>query len=152
MLVALTLTPALSMVLLSNHERRPSPIVNWLQGGYRRILSGVVKAPRLMYISAGIIVVLSLVALPFLNLSLLPTFKQTDLRIQWDAAPGTSRSEMNRIVTQVTGELQVIPGVRNIGAHVGRAITGDQISGINSGEIWISLDPAAEYDLSLIHI
>jgi CzcA family heavy metal efflux pump len=152
MLVALTLTPALSMVLLSNHARRPSPIVNWLRGGYRSVLSGVVKAPRVMYISAAVIVVLSLVALPFLNLNLMPTFKQTDLRIQWDAAPGTARSEMNRIVTQVTGELGAIPGIRNIGAHVGRAITGDQITGINSGEIWVSLDPAAEYDATVVAI
>ena len=152
MLVALTVTPSLSMVLLANHERRQSPLVNWLERGYRGILAATIKAPKLAYISAGVIVVLSLVALPFLNLSLMPTFKQTDLRIQWDAAPGTSRPEMNRIVTQVTGELQSIPGVRNIGAHVGRAITGDQISGINSGEIWVSLDPTAEYDATVIAI
>jgi CzcA family heavy metal efflux pump len=152
MLVALTVTPSLSMVLLANHERRQSPLVNWLERGYRGILAATIKAPKLAYISAGVIVVLSLVALPFLNLSLMPTFKQTDLRIQWDAAPGTSRPEMNRIVTQVTGELQSIPGVRNIGAQVGRAITGDQISGINSGEIWVSLDPTAEYDATVIAI
>jgi Cu/Ag efflux pump CusA len=152
MVVALTVTPSLSMVLLSNHERRGSPLVNWLERGYSTILARTIKAPRLVYISAAVIVVLSLVALPFLNLSLMPTFKQTDLRIQWDAAPGTSRPEMTRIVTQVTGELQAIPGVRNIGAHVGRAITGDQISGINSGEIWVSLDPAAEYDATVTAI
>jgi CzcA family heavy metal efflux pump len=152
MLVALTLTPALSMILLDNHERRESPLVKWIQGGYSAVLSRVVKAPRLMYISAAVIVVLGLVAVPFLNISLMPTFKQTDLRIQWDAAPGTSRTEMNRIVTQVTEELQAIPGIRNIGAHVGRAITGDQISGINSGEIWVSLDPAAEYYATMIAI
>jgi len=152
MLVALTVTPSLSMVLLSNHERRGSPLVNWLERGYSAILARTIKAPRLAYVSAAVIVVLSLVALPFLNISLMPTFKQTDLRIQWDAAPGTSRPEMNRIVSQVTGELQSIPGVRNIGAHVGRAITGDQISGINSGEIWVSLDPGAEYDTSVLAI
>ncbi len=152
MVVALTVTPSLSMVLLANHERRQSPLVNWLERGYRGILAATIKAPKLAYISAGVIVVLSLVALPFLNLSLMPTFKQTDLRIQWDAAPGTSRPEMNRIVTQVTGELQSIPGVRNIGAQVGRAITGDQITGINSGEIWVSLDPTAEYDATVIAI
>ncbi|MEE8567842.1 MAG: efflux RND transporter permease subunit, partial [Anaerolineales bacterium] len=152
MLVALTVTPALSMVLLSNHERRGSPLVNWLKRGYSGILTQTIKTPRLVYISAAVIVVLSLVALPFLNISLMPTFKQTDLRIQWDGVPGTSRSEMNRIVTQVIGELQAIPGVRNIGAHVGRAITGDQISGINSGEIWVSLDPAAEYDATVVTI
>jgi Cu/Ag efflux pump CusA len=33
----------------------------------------------------------------------------------------------------------------NVGAHVGRAETGDQVVGINSGEIWIALNPAADY-------
>ncbi len=149
MVVALTLTPALSMVLLRNHEHRQSPIVDWLGRVYNRILAGTVKAPRMAYIGAAVIVVLSLVALPFLNLSLMPTIKQTDLRIQWDATPGTSRPEMNRIVTQVIGELQTIPGVINVGAHVGRAITGDQITDINSGEIWVRLDPNAGYNKTL---
>jgi Cu/Ag efflux pump CusA len=36
--------------------------------------------------------------------------------------------------------------VRNVGAHVGRAVTGDQIVGINSAQIWVSLDPKADYD------
>lgn len=150
--VALTLTPSLSMVLLRNHTRRVSPIVNWLQGGYSAVLSGIINAPRLAYITAGVIVILSLVALPFLNLDLMPTFKQTNLRVQWDAAPGTSRPEMNRIVTQVTGELLALPGVADIGAHVGRAITGDQLTGINSGEIWISLNPGADYEATVSDI
>ncbi len=146
--VALTLTPALSMVLLRNHERQQSPIVKWLGGVYNAILSRTAKAPAVVYIGAAVIVVLSLIAVPFMNLSLMPTFKQTDLRIQWDAAAGTSRPEMNRIMTKVTQELQTIPGVVNVGAHAGRAITGDQITDINSGEIWVRLDPAG-YDTTL---
>lgn len=154
MLIALTVTPALSMILLSgtNREGRQSPVIGWLQGIYNGILSVILKAPRLTYIGAAVLVVLSLVALPFLNLSLMPTFKETALRIQWETAPGTSRPEMNRIITQVSSELQDIPGVVNVGSQIGRAITGDRISGINSGEIWINLDPAADYETTKIAI
>ncbi|UCD97987.1 MAG: efflux RND transporter permease subunit [Chloroflexota bacterium] len=151
-IVALTLTPSLSMVLLRNHERRESPVIGFLGRVYSGIVSGVIRVPRLTYVVAGVIVVVSLVAIPFLNVSLLPTFKQTDIRIQWDAAPGTSQPEMNRIVAQATNELQAIPGVSNVGAHVGRAITGDQLTGINSGEIWISIDPAADYDATMVTV
>ena len=42
--------------------------------------------------------------------------------------------------------MQSIPGVRDVGAHVGRAITGDQIVGINASQIWVSLDPEADYE------
>jgi Cu/Ag efflux pump CusA len=84
--------------------------------------------------------------------SLLPSLKQHDLLVQFEAAPGTSRPEMNRIMAQASSELQGVPGVDNIGFHVGRAITGDAVVGINSGEYWISIDPAADYDGTLVAI
>jgi Cu/Ag efflux pump CusA len=45
-----------------------------------------------------------------------------------------------------------LPGVRSVGAHVGRAITGDQVVGINSSQIWISIDPKADYDKTIAAI
>ena len=53
---------------------------------------------------------------------------------------------MNRITTTVTAELRAIPGVRDVGAHTGRALASDQIVNINSGEVWLGIDPAADYD------
>ncbi len=38
-----------------------------------------------------------------------------------------------------------MPGVSNVVAHVGRAVLGDQIVDVNSGEIWVSVDPRADY-------
>ena len=43
-------------------------------------------------------------------------------------------------------ELKSLPGVRNIGAHVGRAITGDRTDSVNSGQIWVGLDGTVDYD------
>jgi Cu/Ag efflux pump CusA len=56
---------------------------------------------------------------------------------------------MSRITAQAGRELQTIPGVDNVGAHVGRAVTGDAVVGINSAELWVSLDPTAAYDATL---
>jgi Cu/Ag efflux pump CusA len=53
---------------------------------------------------------------------------------------------MSRITAEASAELRSIPGVLKVGSHVGRAITGDAVVGINSGEIWLTLDPAADYD------
>ena len=52
-------------------------------------------------------------------------------------------------MSQAGQELRTIPGVRNVGSHVGRAETGDQTVGINSAEIWVNLDRAADYDATL---
>jgi Cu/Ag efflux pump CusA len=59
---------------------------------------------------------------------------------------------MDRIVAKVTHELRSVPGVRSVGAHVGRAILSDQIVDVNSGELWLGLDPAADYDRTVAAI
>jgi Cu/Ag efflux pump CusA len=154
MLVALLVTSALSLTLLAGVplKRGRSPLVRRLQRGYNQILAPAMHSPRAPYLAllvAAVFIVVGLVTLPFLNLSLLPSFKQTDLLIEWEAAPGTSHPEMNRVVAQASQELRSIPGVRNVGSHVGRAETGDKVVGINSGELWVSLDAAADYEATV---
>lgn len=155
MVVALIVTPALSLILLSSMsdaplERRQSPLVAWLQRGYERVLARNVQKARLAYVAVAVIVVAGVVPLPFLGQqSLLPTFKEPYLTIRLEGAPGTSRPEIDRIVARVSQELRAISGVRNVGAQVGRAVFGDQVVGINSAELWVSIDPNADYDASV---
>lgn len=154
MVVALTVTPALSLLLLSSapRERGESPLVRWLRRGYESVLSRIVHRPHPAYLAVGATVVAAAAAMPFLGHSLLPTFKETELLIRWDGPPGTSLPEMNRITTRASRELRSVEGVRNVGAHVGRAVTADQAVGINSAEIWISIDHAADYDATLTDV
>ena len=153
LLVALIITPALSVSLLANASlTRESPLARWLKGFYNGLLGLTVKRSTVALIVAGVLIVLGLVALPFLDFELLPSLRQRDLLIQFEAAPGTSRPEMNRITAQASNELRAIPGVRNIGSHVGRAITGDAVVGINSGELWVSLDSGADYEATVAAI
>jgi Cu/Ag efflux pump CusA len=99
------------------------------------------------------VVVVSGIALSaLLGQSLLPSLQERDLLVNWNTAPGTSHAETYRIVSRVSRELQGLPGVRKVGAHVGRAITGDQIVGINSSQIWVSIDPKAHYEKTLAAI
>jgi CzcA family heavy metal efflux pump len=148
MVVALTVTPALSLVLApkGGRGRRESPVVTWLQDYYARALGWIVGRPRVVYLAAGAIVVAGVVAVPFLGYSLLPTFKERELLIRWQGPPGTSLPEMNRITTLASRELRSIDGVENVGADVGRAVTSDQAVSANSAEILVSIDPDADYD------
>ncbi len=151
LIVTLVVTPALSLILLGDETQKPrkSPVLQRLQDAYEGIMARVLQVPSTALIVAGVTIVLALVALPFLNISLLPSFKQTELLIEWEAVPGTGRTEMNRITAQVTQELQALPGVRNVGSHVGRAITGDTVVGMNSGELWVSLDPSVGHETAV---
>jgi CzcA family heavy metal efflux pump len=151
LVVALLVTPAMSLLLLRNAplERSESPIIRGLQRTYNGMLTRVVQTPTMMLVAAAVIIVLGLVSLPFLDRTLQLSFKQTELLVQFEGPPGTSRAEMNRIMARATQELRSIPGVLNVAAEVGRAITGDQVVGIHSGELWVTLDPKADYDNTL---
>jgi CzcA family heavy metal efflux pump len=154
MVVALTVTPALSLMLLSGVplERRESPLIRWLQGGYMRLLAPIIRTPRPAYATVGIIAVLGVAAWPMLGHELLPSFKERDFLMHWLTKPGTSHPEMNRITIQGSRELRSIPGVRNFGAHIGQAFLMDEVVGIYFGENWISVDPNVDYDATLAKI
>lgn len=151
MLVALTVTPALGLLLLSNApiEKRDSPLVGWLQRGYERILSGIVARPRRAYVTVALIAAAGVWVVPKLGQSLLPSFKERDFLMHWLTKPGTSHPEMYRITTQASVELRAVPGVRNFGAHIGQAFLADEVVGVDFGENWISVDPAVDYDATL---
>ena len=152
--VAMTVTPVLALLLFERGSGglKESPVVNWLQRSYGSGLSRIVRTPNWTYIAVGAAVVIGLAVIPALGQSMRPEFEERDLLISWDGAPGTSRPEMSRISALASEELRSIPGVRDVGAHVGRAITSDQVVEINSGELWVSIDPAADYDATLASI
>lgn len=154
MVVALTVTPALSLILLGDTTSvdRESPIALWLGRQYDSALQRVVGAPRKALLVAGVVVLAGIGVWPLLGQSLLPSFKERDLLVNWATPPGTSHAETYRITSRVSKELRALPGVRSVGAHVGRAVTGDQVVGINSSQIWVSLDPSADYDKTVAAI
>jgi CzcA family heavy metal efflux pump len=151
MVVALTVTPALSMIFLANSrgEGGRSPLLSGLERLYNQILVRTIRTPIPAYILIVIVIVAGLVVLPSLNQDLLPSFKEPYLVIDLDGASGASRTEMARIVSSVSQELRGIAGVRTVAAHIGRAVLGDQVVGINSSELWVSLDPAANYEAAV---
>jgi CzcA family heavy metal efflux pump len=154
LLVALTVTPALALLLLHKAplERRGSPLVRWLQRAYTAGLARVIQRPRWAYATVAVVIVAGLAVVPFLGESLFPQFKERDFLMHWVSFPGTSHPEEQRIVIQGSRELRTIPGVRNFGSHIGQAFLGEEIAGVNFGENWISVDPKADYDKTLAAI
>lgn len=150
MLVALTVTPAMSLLLLSRSSlREKSPLVHWLHRHYEGLLSRLISKPRTAYITGGAILLAGLVALPQLGQQLLPSFKERDFLMHWLTKPGTSLPEMQRITIKGSKELRSIPGVRNFGAHIGQALIMDEVVGVHFGENWISIDPAVDYQTTV---
>lgn len=156
--VALTLTPALSLMLLGKRYRKkenalsvskePKP-VRWLKPRYEKLLQRIINKPKRAFLTIGIFLAIGLGSAPLLGEEFLPHFKEYDFLMHWVEKPGTSLDAMKRITIRVSDELRTIPGVRNFGAHLGRAEVADEVVGPNFTENWISVDPGADYEVTV---
>lgn len=148
LVVALVVTPALSLLLLPGAAARhgEAPLVTWLKARYRRVLPRFVDDSRRAVTIIGAALLLAAVSVPFLGEEFLPHFKEYDFLMHWVEKPGTSIEAMDRITLRASRELRAIPGVRNFGSHIGRAEVADEVVGPNFTELWISLDPKVDYE------
>ncbi len=151
MAVALTVTPALALVLLRKApvERHESPLVRVLQRGYTAALGRIMRGPASAYAVCLVLVTVAAFALPGLGQSLFPAFKERDFLIHWLTPPGTSVAEQVRTTERFSRDIRAIPGVRSFGTHIGQAFLGEEVAGVNFGENWVSLDPDVDYQKTL---
>ncbi|MGI8929173.1 MAG: efflux RND transporter permease subunit [Candidatus Limnocylindrales bacterium] len=152
MIIAVTVTPALASVLLSGSSagRREAGFIRRFQSSYGSLLKRFIARTRTGLVAVGLLTVVvvtltAITAAPQIGGSLVPSFRERDLLVRWEAAPGTSHPEMSRLAADLATRLRAIPGIRNVGGTVGRAVTSDQVVAINSGETWANIDPAADY-------
>ncbi len=149
MVVALTVTPALCSALLRGGPAAAPRGAQWLERTVARLSRSAVHAvrPVLALLALGILAGALLV--PFLHASgqpgLLPRFKESDLVVTWRGDPGISREGMTTIAAELGADLRELPGVRTVGGHVGRAVLSDRVSDIGEGELWVGIDPEADY-------
>ena len=151
MLVALTVTPALCLLLLSRGKlvSRESPLMRVLKRGYLALLTPLIKKPLPAVAAALVLLVGAGVAVPTLGNQLLPNFKERDFLMHWLTQPGTSLPEETRISVSACRDLRAIPGVRNCGSHIGQAFLADEVYGVDFGENWISVSEGVDYDKTL---
>ena len=150
LVVALTLTPAMSLMLLPSapEDREPRLVVR-LKERYRRFAPKFLHRPRRVAIAFAIALVATAGVAALLGEEFLPDFQERDFLMHWVEKPGTSLDAMRRITIRASDELMAIPGVRNFGAHIGRAEVADEVVGPNFTELWISVDPKVDYQSTL---
>ncbi|TWU54470.1 Cobalt-zinc-cadmium resistance protein CzcA [Rubripirellula tenax] len=153
--VALTVTPAMSLILLPKSAQRRStdgPLVRLLKAIYRSILGFALKV-KWGTIAVTLILFGCLVStIPMLGEQLMPKFRETDFLMHWVEKPGIGIDAMNRITIRASDELMAVDGVRNFGSHIGRATVADEVVGPNFTELWISIDDDKDYDTTVAEV
>ena len=156
MLVAFTLTPTLAALLLGSGSNRN---YGWFAGavkrGAGRLLANHATTPSRAWSVAAVVAIAGAAAVAGVTVpqssgrSVLPALQDRNLLLRLETMPGTSLREMSRISAAVVRDVGSMPAVSDVGAHVGRAIGSDQLVGVNSAEVWITLSDSADYGRSV---
>lgn len=139
--VALTVTPALSLVLLPKAATRAKEL--WLlvraRDLYRRTLGVVARHPSLAVLLAALICAASLLVVPQLGSEFLPEFREGHFVLQISAVPGTSIRESTRIGKQISDALLANPHIATVEQQVGRAELDADTFGPHRSEFHVEL-------------
>lgn len=152
--VALTVTPAMALILLpaSSSAPRDAPLVRILKRIYGAVLPFFVRHAVLSAVIVLGVFTAAGLSVPYLGEELLPKFRETDFLMHWVEKPGIGIDPMNRISIRASREMMAVPGVRNFGAHIGRAEVADEVVGPNFTELWISIDENVDYDSTVAQV
>ncbi|QDV09617.1 Cobalt-zinc-cadmium resistance protein CzcA [Planctomycetes bacterium Poly30] len=151
LLTALTLTPALSLVLLGRKRGSEAdpPLIRLARRATRPILGIFLRRRWLPLATLALVGGAAVAIVPSLGENFMPKFREFDFLMHWLEKPGASVEASRRSATLVAREIMEVEGVRNFGAHIGRAVAADEVVGPDFSELWISLDPASDHDLAL---
>src|ERR1044071_2444689 len=140
--VALTVTPAFCLVMLSRSQphREPAHLAR-LKQIHRRALERLSRHPRWTIALAAGLAAGAAVALPFFRPDLLPEFREGHFVVQISTAPGTSLPEMLRLGERIAAQLLEIPHVKTVEQQIGRAEMGEDTWGPHRSEFHVELKP-----------
>lgn len=142
LVVALTVTPALSAFLLPKAaEQSEPPFITWLKRHYGSLMESLMLRPIPVIAAAAFLCVAAACALPFFGSEFLPDLKEGHFIVHMSAVPGTAVNETLRLARAVTGEFRKLPFVASTMSQIGRGEQADDTWGVNYDEIHVELKP-----------
>jgi CzcA family heavy metal efflux pump len=141
LLVALTITPALTYLLFDKGVSRPEDpaLQRWLKAGYRKGLGFIARWPRALIALVLVICAGALTILPTGKGGFLPDFREGHFVLQVFAAAGTSLPEMLRLGTHISRDLLANTNIATVEQQVGRAELGEDPWGPHRSEFHVDL-------------
>lgn len=140
LIVAMTLTPLLSKLLLSKDSyleknKEEKWLVEKMRTRYERTLKWTLNHKKWVLVPTILLFLLSLYIFSGLGRSFLPEFNEGSLTLSVVNQPGTSLEETNKIGNLVETELLQIPEVTSTARRTGRGELDEHSQSTNSAEI-----------------
>ncbi len=142
LVVALTVTPAAALLLLTRTEPHAEP--HWLtrlKGAHERLLRKWSAFPRRIIAASAVVTLLAAAVLPLFGSELMPPFREGHFVVQVFATPGISLAAMRSLGERVAHELLAIPGILTVEQTMGRAESSEDTWEPSRSEFHIELKP-----------
>ena len=153
LLVALTVTPALSFLMLAGEKGEKlkgeePPVVRWTKKHYSGVIHAVERRPKAVLAGAALLIAATIAIIPFLKGKLLPELIGGNFIVHVSEAPGTSLRETLRTGKLLSDRLLAVPYVESVAQRAGRSELGEEARGTNASEFDLTLKPLskAEFD------
>ena len=140
LVVAVTVTPAASFLLLSRGSRHPEP--NWLlrlKARHEQFLRWACERPKSVIAVSVAVTVLAAGVLPLFGSQLMPPFREGHFVVQAVAPPGTSLEAVRSTGERISRDFLAIPGIISVEQQIGRAESGEDTWEPNRSEFHIEL-------------
>ncbi len=144
LVVALTVTPVLSMLLLRRArvlESRQPWLLRVLHALYRPTLAWCLSHRRVVLTVAVTLFLGAAALVPGMGRSFLPPFNEGSLTISVVSPPGIPLAESDRLGGQVEEALLAFPEVLSTSRRTGRAEKDEHVQGVNASEMEVVLEP-----------
>ena len=143
LIVAVTLTPALSYYLLKNigsKKEQDNFVVRFLKNLYKPVLEFVTSHKNIVIGLSLLLMAISILLFSFVGRSFLPEFNEGILNISIATVPGTSLEESGKIGMMAEKLLQDIPAVKSVSRRTGRTEMDEHSLGSHAHEVEVDID------------
>jgi CzcA family heavy metal efflux pump len=146
LVVAIVVTPALCAAFLPHARSIERGHDGWLsrtlKGWFRRVLPHALDRPRVVILSAIVLLVAVGIAITRMGTAFLPEFHEGTLTVQANTLPGTSLAKSDEIGRRVEQIMLAQPEVVATARRTGRAELDEHVQGVEAAEIDVGLRPS----------
>lgn len=140
LVVALTVTPALALLLLQNTPLHEEPrLLTRLKDAHEGMLRRLCARPAIAVAATLMMGVVTIGSFFVFGAELLPAFRERHYVLALNGPPGASIDWMRNIGGHVTHDLLAIPGVATVEQQIGRAAAGEDTWPPNRSEFHVEL-------------
>jgi cobalt-zinc-cadmium resistance protein CzcA len=146
LVLSLTVIPVMASYLLKKVKHEDPPLIRGLHRVYRPSLEWALEHQRILFIMAGVTLVLAMVLYTRIGKTFMPTMDEGDIIVQTEKLPSISLEESMALDQRVEQALlRRVPEITRIVARVGSDEIGLDPMGLNQTDVFTVLKPREEW-------